>query len=125
MKLHVAHGHDVIVPAEVKMGDRGGEFLRYAREIIHGHHEKWDGTGYPQGLAGEAIPISARLMAVADVYDALISKRVYKEAFSHERAIDMILAERGRHFDPDVVDALQDLAETFRDIAIQYRDDLE
>ncbi len=123
MKLHVAHGHEAIAPAEAKMAERGGAFLRYAREIIHGHHEKWDGSGYPQGLAGDAIPISARLMAVADVYDALISKRIYKEAFPHQQAIDMILAERGRHFDPDVVDAVRDLEGTFRAIANQYCDD--
>ena len=123
MKRHPTYGRDAIAQAEAELGDQGGSFLRYAREIAHCHHEKWDGSGYPQGLAGDAIPISARLMATADVYDALMSRRVYKEAYSHEQVMQMILAQRGRHFDPDVVDALLGLAETCRDIAQQYRDD--
>jgi putative two-component system response regulator len=122
MKRHPTHGRDAIAQAELELGDQSGSFLRFAREIAHCHHEKWDGSGYPQGLAGDDIPISARLMAAADVYDALMSRRVYKEAYSHERAMAMIQAERGRHFDPDVVDALQGLAETCRDIARRYRD---
>lgn len=122
MKRHPTHGRDAIAQAELELGDQGGSFLRFAREIAHCHHEKWDGSGYPQGLAGDDIPISARLMAAADVYDALMSRRTYKEAYSHERAMEMIQAERGRHFDPDVVDALQGLAETCRDIARRYRD---
>jgi len=123
MRRHPTYGRDAIAQAEAELGDQGGSFLRFAREIAHCHHEKWDGSGYPQGLAGNAIPVSARLMAAADVYDALMSRRVYKEAYSHERAMQIIVAERGRHFDPDVVDALQGLAETCRDIAQRYRDD--
>jgi putative two-component system response regulator len=122
MKRHPTYGRDAIAQAELELGDQGGSFLRFAREIAHCHHEKWDGSGYPQGLAGDDIPVSARLMAAADVYDALMSRRAYKEAYSHQRAMEMIQAERGRHFDPDVVDALQDLAETCRDIARRYRD---
>jgi putative two-component system response regulator len=123
MKRHPTYGRDAIAQAERELGDQGGSFLRFAREIAHCHHEKWDGSGYPQGLAGDDIPVSARLMAAADVYDALMSRRAYKEAYSHERAVQMIQAERGRHFDPDVVDALQGLAETCRDIARRYCDD--
>jgi putative two-component system response regulator len=123
MKRHPTYGRDAIAQAERELGDQGGSFLRFAREIAHCHHEKWDGSGYPQGLAGDDIPISARLMAAADVYDALMSRRAYKEAYSHECAMQMIQAERGRHFDPDVVDALQGLAETCRDIARRYCDD--
>ena len=123
MKRHPTYGRDAIAQAERELGDQGGSFLRFAREIAHCHHEKWDGSGYPQGLAGDDIPVSARLMAAADVYDALMSRRAYKEAYSHERAMQMIQAERGRHFDPDVVDALQGLAETCRDIARRYCDD--
>jgi len=123
MKRHPTYGRDAIAQAELELDDQGGSFLRFAREIAHCHHEKWDGSGYPQGLAGDDIPVSARLMAAADVYDALMSRRAYKEAYSHERAMQMIQAERGRHFDPDVVDALQGLAETCRDIARRYRDD--
>lgn len=122
MKRHPTYGRDAIAQAELELGEHGGSFLRFAREIAHCHHEKWDGSGYPQGLAGDDIPISARLMAAADVYDALMSRRAYKEAYSHERAMEMIQTERGRHFDPDVVDALQGLAETCRDIARRYRD---
>jgi putative two-component system response regulator len=123
MKRHPTYGRDAIAQAERELGDQGGSFLRFAREIAHCHHEKWDGSGYPQGLAGDDIPVSARLMAAADVYDALMSRRAYKEAYSHECAMQMIQAERGRHFDPDVVDALQGLAETCRDIARRYCDD--
>lgn len=123
MNRHPTYGRDAIAQAEQELGDQGGSFLRYAREIAHCHHEKWDGSGYPQGLAGEAIPVSARLMAAADVYDALMSRRPYKEAYSHEQAMEMIVAQRGRHFDPDIVDALQELAETCRQIALRYRDD--
>ncbi len=122
MKRHPTYGRDAIAEAELELGDQGGSFLRFAREIAHCHHEKWDGSGYPQGLAGDDIPVSARLMAAADVYDALMSRRAYKEAYSHQRAMEMIQAERGRHFDPDVVDALQGLAETCRDIAQRYCD---
>ena len=125
MKRHATYGRDAIAQAERELGYSGGSFLSYAREIAYGHHEKWDGGGYPQGLAGEAIPLSARLMAVADVYDALISRRVYKPAFPHEQAIAMIHAERGRHFDPDIVDALLDIADQFRAIANSYSDNSE
>ena len=93
-----------------------------AKEIALSHQEKWDGSGYPQGLVGEAIPLCARLMAVADVYDALISRRVYKEAMSHEKAVAIIEAGRGTHFDPDVADAFVILQQEFRDIAARFSD---
>ena len=98
------------------------EFLRLAKEIAYSHQEKWDGSGYPEGLKGEAIPLSARLMALADVYDALISRRVYKEGMPHEQALAIISAGRGQHFDPDVVDAFLQLDTEFRAIAAQYAD---
>ncbi|MGO9445529.1 MAG: HD domain-containing phosphohydrolase [Thiobacillaceae bacterium] len=123
MKRHCEYGRDVIIHAERELGETAGSFLRYAREIAYCHHEKWDGSGYPQGLAGDDIPLSARLMAVADVYDALISRRVYKPAYPHEQAVAMILAERGRHFDPDVAGALLEIAGKFRSIAQNLRDD--
>jgi putative two-component system response regulator len=97
-------------------------FLHIAREIANGHHEKWDGSGYPLGLKGDDIPISARLMAVADVYDALISRRIYKEAFTHEDAVAYILQGNGTHFDPEVIEAFQQIQEEFRLIAIKYQD---
>ena len=97
-------------------------FLECAGEIALSHQEKWDGSGYPQHLAGDAIPVSARLMAVADVYDALISRRVYKPAMTHEEAMRIILEGRGRHFDPDIVDAFAAIADEFAEIARRYAD---
>lgn len=97
-------------------------FLAFAKEIALSHQEKWDGSGYPQGLRGDEIPASARLMALADVYDALISRRVYKPPFTHAAAVDLIVQGRGRHFDPDVVDAFQAIADDFQRIAQALRD---
>lgn len=118
MKKHCEAGRNAILQAESALGGvSDASFLLYAAEIAYSHHERWDGSGYPQGIAGDAIPLSARLMAVADVYDALISRRVYKPPYPHEEAIKMILAEKGRHFDPDVIDALQGVADQFAQIA--------
>lgn len=122
MKTHTTLGRDAIATAE-KLLDAPSSFLRLAREIANYHQEKWDGSGYPEGLAGDAIPVSARLMAVADVYDALISRRVYKPPFPHEQAVEMIRAGRGQHFDPDMVDAFDAIAEEFRAIARRYADE--
>ena len=96
--------------------------MAIAEEIAYSHHEKWDGSGYPLGLKGNAIPISGRLMALADVYDALISKRVYKIAYPHAIAVNTIIQGRGTHFDPDMVDAFLEIHEQFRDIARQFAD---
>ena len=98
----------------------GVKFLEMAREIAATHHERWDGTGYPAGLAGPAIPLSGRIMALADVYDALSSKRVYKSAFTHEIARSMILKDKGTHFDPDVVEAFAKTEEQFIHIRARY-----
>lgn len=122
MKSHTTLGLETIAAAE-KLLDAPSSFLRVARQIACSHHEKWDGSGYPHGLAGEAIPLPARLMAVADVYDALISRRVYKEPFSHERAVSMIEAGSGSHFDPAVVSAFLVEIETFRAIAQRFQDE--
>jgi putative two-component system response regulator len=121
MKTHTTLGRDAILAAERDLGIEV-DFLKFAKEIAYGHQEKWDGSGYPQGLAGDAIPISARLMAVADVYDALISRRVYKEGMSHEKATKIIIEGRGQHFDPDMVDAFLALQEEFQAIALRYAD---
>ena len=121
MKGHAQIGADALAIAERALG--ANSFLRIAREISLTHHEKWDGSGYPAGLRGDAIPVSGRLMAVADVYDALISKRVYKPAFSHEKAMTIIREGRGRHFDPDVVDAMNAIEATFQQIAAEFRDE--
>lgn len=124
MKLHTVYGRDAILAVERQLGG-SNSFLTFAREIAYSHQEKWDGSGYPLGLAGDAIPPSARLMAVADVYDALISRRVYKPAYSHEEALSMMSEQRGRHFDPDILDAFLQVEQRFREIALQYSDDEE
>ena len=121
MKTHTTLGRDAIVQAERELGIEM-PFLKYAKEIALSHQEKWDGTGYPEGLSGDAIPISARLMAVADVYDALISKRVYKEGMSHEQAVQIISEGKGSHFDPDIVNAFIELQGAFKVVADTYAD---
>ena len=118
MKLHTVYGHNAIKSAEEELGSNS--FLRYAGEIASSHHEKWDGTGYPQGNAGDDIPVSGRIMAIADVYDALISKRVYKLPFPHSKAVGIIADGKGRHFDPDMTDVFLELEEPFRQIALKY-----
>jgi putative two-component system response regulator len=122
MKTHTTLGFNAIVRAERSLGMEF-DFLKPAKEIALSHQEKWDGSGYPQGLAGDAIPISARLMAVADVFDALISKRVYKEPMSHEETLRIMTAGRGTHFDPDVLDAFLQVHEDFKAIAASYTDE--
>jgi putative two-component system response regulator len=121
IKTHTTIGRDTIAAAE-KLIDGPSTFLRLAREIAHYHQEKWDGSGYPEGLRGDAIPVSARLMALADVYDALISKRVYKPPFPHEKAVAIITEGSGRHFDPDVVEAFLMIEGQFRSIAERFAD---
>ena len=121
MKTHTTLGYDAIEKAERQLGITV-DFLACAKEIALNHQEKWDGSGYPRGLAGDAIPLSARLMAVADVYDALTTRRVYKDAMSHDEAVTIILEGRGRHFDPDVADAFAAITDQFRDIAARYAD---
>ncbi|MDP2000560.1 MAG: two-component system response regulator [Rhodoferax sp.] len=121
MKTHPTLGFEALNQAQVAAG-ASIEFLEVAKDIVYSHHEKWDGSGYPQGLAGDAIPIPARLMAIVDVYDALICKRVYKPGMSHERATEIIVQGRGKHFDPDVVDAFLALGAEFQDIALRFVD---
>lgn len=121
MKTHCKIGRDAIERAEKELHIEA-DFLVCAKEIAYSHQEKWDGSGYPEGLAGEAIPVSARLMAVADVYDALISRRVYKEGMTHEQAVATIWQGRGQHFDPDITDAFMSLQSEFQAIAQQFAD---
>jgi putative two-component system response regulator len=115
------YGRDAILGVERTLGF-STPFLRYAREITHSHQERWDGSGYPEGLQGDCIPVSARLMAVADVYDALISRRRYRPAFTHETAVELIRHGRGEDFDPDVVDAMLAIEEKILQIANEFRD---
>jgi putative two-component system response regulator len=121
MKTHTTLGHKAIEDAERHLGMKV-EFLACAKEIALNHQEKWDGSGYPRQLTGTDIPISARLMAVADVYDALISGRVYKPPFTHNEATRIIMEAKGSHFDPAVVDAFVDVASEFQNIARKYSD---
>lgn len=123
MKKHTVYGRNTIIAAENSLG-APESFLSIAREIAYCHHEKWDGSGYPQGLSGDDIPISARLMALADVYDALISKRVYKAPMSHEEAAEIILKGKGSHFDPDIIDAFIRIQDKFAGIAKEFEDDI-
>ena len=120
MKRHTVYGRDTIRAAERNLGN--ASFLRIAREIAYTHHERWDGSGYPEGLKGEQIPVPGRLMALADSYDALTSKRVYKPQIPHEKAVEIIIEEKGSHFDPEVVDAFLEVKEAFRQIALKYAD---
>lgn len=121
MKRHPIMGGDALRDAEAVLGE--SSFLRLAREIAYSHHEKWDGSGYPEGLKGNDIPLAARLVALADVYDALRFERTYKPAFPHEEARRLILNERNKHFDPDVVDAFIEAESEFMEIAQEYRHD--
>ncbi|RUP28182.1 MAG: response regulator, partial [Curvibacter sp.] len=122
MKTHTTLGYQAIERAEKSM-NMHLPFLQPAKEIALYHQEKWDGSGYPEGLVGEAIPLSARLMAIADVYDALISRRVYKGAMSHEEAMIILRQGRGTHFDPEIFDAFLEVEADFRRIAISLSDD--
>lgn len=121
MKQHTTIGCAAIVEAEKHFG-ADDSFLRIAREIARSHHERWNGKGYPDGLSGDDIPLSARIMAIADVYDALISERVYKKALSHDVAMQMVTEQRGQHFDPRIVDAFVRAEQEIRAIALRYAD---
>lgn len=121
MKTHTTLGRDAIEHAEKQLGMKV-DFLQFAKEIAYSHQEKWDGSGYPEGISGDDIPISARLMAVADVYDALISRRLYKDSMPHEKALEIIIEGKGSHFDPDVVDAFLEVQDEFRAIAARFQD---
>lgn len=120
MKGHPEIGAKALSMAEKQLGSNS--FLQLAKEIALTHHEKWNGTGYPNQLVGDEIPLSGRLMALADVYDALISERVYKKAFSHEKAKSIILEGNGTHFDPELVDAFVAIEDQFVAIADKYRE---
>ena len=120
MKKHTIYGRDTLASAEEMLGTNS--FLSFAREIAYTHHEKWDGTGYPRGLQGEAIPLSGRLMAVADVYDALISRRVYKPPFTHQKAFSIMSEGNGSHFDPDLIRGFIEIEDLFRRIALEFAD---
>lgn len=122
IKLHTSYGAELLDNAMHDLGDTSS-FLNVAREIIIGHHEKWDGTGYPYQLAGDAIPLSARIVAIVDVYDAMISRRPYKEPYPHQESMNMVLAASGTHFDPTLLMLCGDVLNTFEQIALEHKDD--
>jgi len=121
MKTHTRIGRNAILNAE-KLLNAPAPFLFYAREIAYTHHEKWNGCGYPEGISGDNIPVSGRIMAIADVYDALVTRRVYKPAISHDEAITIMKEESGRHFDPEMITVFLEMADRFYDISQQYQD---
>jgi putative two-component system response regulator len=122
MKTHTTLGGKAIDFSKESYHLHDNKFLILAHQIATGHHEKWDGTGYPKGLKKQEIPVSARLMALADVYDALISRRIYKDKFTHEDAVALITEWRGNHFDPDIVDAFLEINQKFSEISKRYKD---
>jgi len=119
MKTHAVLGGKTLSAVHAHM--KGHSFLTIGKEIAYHHHERWDGSGYPDGLAGEAIPLAARIVSVADVYDALTSKRCYKEAFSHEKAVEIIVSEKGRAFDPMLVEAFIAHTADFKGIYLEMQ----
>ncbi len=121
MQLHTQVGTECIRAIERRLGP--SNFLAMAREITHSHHERWDGRGYPDGLAGERIPLTARIVAVADVYDALRSRRVYKRAMTHEECVAAIREEAGRQFDPDIVSVFLSIERQIEEISRQFTDE--
>jgi putative two-component system response regulator len=120
MKGHTLLGEKTL--REVGKGHPGIAFLEMAATVARSHHERWDGAGYPDGLAGQAIPLSARIMAVADVYDALGARRVYMPTLTHQEICDLICLESGHHFDPDVVQAFLEAADAFQEISARMRE---
>jgi HD-GYP domain-containing protein (c-di-GMP phosphodiesterase class II) len=121
MKTHTTIGETILKTTD-STSQATKNVLSAASEISGGHHERWDGTGYPRGIRGEDTPLAARIMSLADVYDALVSKRVYKAAWSHEDACKEIISKSGTHFDPQVVQAFALEMSAFREIALQFQD---
>jgi putative two-component system response regulator len=120
MQTHTLLGQETLSAALHKYPD--AQFLRFASDIVACHHERFDGTGYPYGLAGHEIPLCARIVALADVYDALTSKRVYKPALTHEEAVEVILKGSGAHFDPEVVNAFLEISPEFNQKRLELAD---
>jgi adenylate cyclase len=117
MRRHPVLGRDVILKAEQRVGVRDDVTLAMAKDIVYTHHERWDGTGYPQGLRGQQIPVAGRVMAIVDVYDAAVSRNLYRPSMTHDQAVDLIIRGRGSHFDPAVVDAFVAVAPVLRNIS--------
>ncbi len=120
MQTHASIGADTL--RAVLEHHPENQFIHIGIEIAEGHHEKWDGSGYPRGLAGRDIPLSARILALADVYDALTSQRCYKPPFPHEQVVEMIVTQSGKHFDPEVISAFEALTAEFHQIRVLHHD---
>jgi len=121
MKRHPTIGRDALQAAEIRMGS-ASSFLSVAKQIAYAHHERWDGTGYPEGICREAIPLSARIMALADTYDAMTTRRVYKAPIPHEYAIETIREGRGKAFDPLITDCFLENTDEIQKIALEFSD---
>ncbi len=122
MKEHTVFGRNAIIETQQQL-DTANSFLTMSEQIAAFHHERWDGTGYPLGISGTDIPLSARIMAIADVYDALVSVRSYKRSFTHKEAVKIITEGSGNHFDPDIVDAFLRVSNAFSTILKTFKDD--
>ncbi|MFP3043627.1 response regulator [Treponema primitia] len=121
MKTHTLLGRQIIDNILESLGDKES-YLSFAREICYCHHERWDGCGYPTGLAGEDIPLSARILSIADVYDALVSQRCYKPPFAHNEAINIIVESKGKQFDPILVEAFTEVADKMAELEASMQD---
>lgn len=118
MRRHPGMGYDSLLRAEALAGVHDDEVLQVAKDIVYTHHERWDGSGYPRGLQGQAIPVSGRIVALVDAYDALVTTRAYRQGVSHEAAVEAVVSGRGTHFDPDLVDAFLTVQEQFAAAAL-------
>ncbi|MCL2046233.1 MAG: response regulator [Oscillospiraceae bacterium] len=121
IKTHTTIGSDIIDSISASLPD-SNMYLKYAKDICHNHHERWDGSGYPRGVSLEDIPIAARIVSVVDVYDALVSQRCYKDAYSHQESLDIINEGKGTQFDPYILDILPEVAGLFNSIEENYKD---
>jgi response regulator RpfG family c-di-GMP phosphodiesterase len=119
MQKHPGYGLNVITTAQSNAGAQDDANLDLAKDNVYTHHERWDGKGYPRGLKGDQIPVAGRLMAIVDVYDALTTRRRYRQPLSHDQAVELIVNGYGTHFDPDVVDAFLRTAPMMRDVAME------
>ena len=117
IRKHPSLGRDVLLKAEARVGVRDDVTMALAKDIVYTHHERWDGTGYPQGLRGAEIPVAGRVMAVVDVYDAVSARSLYTRCLSHDDTVSLIVRGKGTHFDPAVVDAFLRVADRFKTVS--------